>query len=958
MRIYLSSTSVDLKPYREAVLGALRRMGHDAAAMEDYGAEDQWPADKCVADVQSCQLYVGVFAWRYGFIPAGRQFSVTEMEYLAAREKGIPTLIFVLDPEIAWPPKFIDRGEKADRIEGLRGRLMNTHLVSLFSSPEDLAAKVATAVARAEGASGKAPQPAKGGPSWSLAEIRERAKKASEDYFEKMQRQRIFLPQVYVARADAESHLDGFSDPACSKTGMLLVGASGTGKTNTLCHWVRRFQENPARPKDVLLFLGGSTLPGGHFDLKQSILERLEVSGTMPEFLAAFASMRKDSDAQFIIVIDSVDKHPQPAELMRQIDDLIVLEEVLPWYKVIVSIAEIPYAKLRNDGFVPSARDYYAAPSPDGESLEVQIGLLNTKELSDAYMNYLKEPGFAPASTYGELTDEVRLSLRKPLVLRIVMELFHDRKVPDRVLGTEVLFEYCTKKIFRHPDRLFFVNRLVDFLYDNHATSASFDKIAREPDLRQALLDHSSESCYAHLLDEQVLEEQTKRVSSILPPQRSVAFTYDRLLEYLLLARLAERFGMRPDALLKLAKEAPAYLPLHGVLTTLLVTKAEENKAEEAAVVFQDGEPEVMRPLARRVFAELEHIRPMREGVPAREEPLGRLVEAMAKSHANFSVELLLGAAAELRKLGYLRRSASIYEELKPRAASLEPRLTVAYHRGRGLVNDELGHNAEALSEFQAALAVARSLKDRAAEQELLDDIGRIHLDLGDTKKALEALSASLAIDRELVAQSGGSAEAPPGEASSLWGLSRFHLLDGGAGAALEHAEGALKIRRELGDRRAVAESVLQLGRCQRRSGRAEDSLASVGEGLSIFREAGSKLGIAECLVELGYAQADLGKPAEASASLAEALARFKEIGSVERLAEVHSALGDQDRKAGLRDSALRHYVEALDLHRESGDDGPGGEVGRLRQMIAELRQPSAAGARTGAGAEGVPATR
>lgn len=32
MRIYLSSTSVDLKPYRQAVLGVLRRMGHEAAA--------------------------------------------------------------------------------------------------------------------------------------------------------------------------------------------------------------------------------------------------------------------------------------------------------------------------------------------------------------------------------------------------------------------------------------------------------------------------------------------------------------------------------------------------------------------------------------------------------------------------------------------------------------------------------------------------------------------------------------------------------------------------------------------------------------------------------------------------------------------------------------------------------------------------------------------------------------
>jgi len=36
MRIYVSSTSVDLKPFRQAVLDAIRGLGHEAVAMEDY----------------------------------------------------------------------------------------------------------------------------------------------------------------------------------------------------------------------------------------------------------------------------------------------------------------------------------------------------------------------------------------------------------------------------------------------------------------------------------------------------------------------------------------------------------------------------------------------------------------------------------------------------------------------------------------------------------------------------------------------------------------------------------------------------------------------------------------------------------------------------------------------------------------------------------------------------------
>ena len=85
--IYLSSTYEDLKDHREAVYRALRRLGHDVGAMEDYVATDQRPVDKCLADVAACDIYVGILAWRYGYVPADN--------------KGIPA---VRQPhDAAWP---------------------------------------------------------------------------------------------------------------------------------------------------------------------------------------------------------------------------------------------------------------------------------------------------------------------------------------------------------------------------------------------------------------------------------------------------------------------------------------------------------------------------------------------------------------------------------------------------------------------------------------------------------------------------------------------------------------------------------------------------------------------------------------------------------------------------------------------------------------------------------------
>ena len=37
--------------------------------MEDYVAADNRPVDKCLADVPRVDIYVGIFAFRYGYIP-------------------------------------------------------------------------------------------------------------------------------------------------------------------------------------------------------------------------------------------------------------------------------------------------------------------------------------------------------------------------------------------------------------------------------------------------------------------------------------------------------------------------------------------------------------------------------------------------------------------------------------------------------------------------------------------------------------------------------------------------------------------------------------------------------------------------------------------------------------------------------------------------------------------------
>ena len=101
--VYLSSTYCVLKEERKAVYRTLRQHRHDVVAMEDYGATDERPRDKCLAAVADSDLYVGIFAWCYGYVPPSHTQSITELEFREAAKRGNPCLLFPLSEDAPWP---------------------------------------------------------------------------------------------------------------------------------------------------------------------------------------------------------------------------------------------------------------------------------------------------------------------------------------------------------------------------------------------------------------------------------------------------------------------------------------------------------------------------------------------------------------------------------------------------------------------------------------------------------------------------------------------------------------------------------------------------------------------------------------------------------------------------------------------------------------------------------------
>jgi len=145
MKVFLSSTYIDLVEYRAEAKKALECMKQEVGGMEIFGARDEEPKTVALAELDQCDLVVPIYAYRYGFIPDGDDVSITEQEYLHAKSKGIPVLCFVVS-EKKWDIDFVDIDEKKKKLNDFKARILKGKTVDFFTTPTDLGMKVATSV--------------------------------------------------------------------------------------------------------------------------------------------------------------------------------------------------------------------------------------------------------------------------------------------------------------------------------------------------------------------------------------------------------------------------------------------------------------------------------------------------------------------------------------------------------------------------------------------------------------------------------------------------------------------------------------------------------------------------------------------------------------------------------------------------------------------------------------------
>ncbi|MHA1343738.1 MAG: DUF4062 domain-containing protein [Promethearchaeota archaeon] len=123
LKIFLSSTKLDLEKARESVLKFLGVIKSELISMEVFGSDETKPKDFCLEQVRQCNLFIGIYADRYGNIDEETGLSITELEYREALnilKEGclVGLLLYIINPEAKWPLNLIERDpEKIKKIK-------------------------------------------------------------------------------------------------------------------------------------------------------------------------------------------------------------------------------------------------------------------------------------------------------------------------------------------------------------------------------------------------------------------------------------------------------------------------------------------------------------------------------------------------------------------------------------------------------------------------------------------------------------------------------------------------------------------------------------------------------------------------------------------------------------------------------------------------------------------------
>jgi hypothetical protein len=141
-KIFVSGTYLDLVPYREAVITAIRKLlKYRDVDMESFGAHQEEPTVASLHELDQCDIYLGIIGHRYGHLTRGQSVSRAEYERAVATNKRL--FLYLADDEmVTLSSNLIEDDATRAKQRAFRELLAQRHTPYRFKSPADLAIAV------------------------------------------------------------------------------------------------------------------------------------------------------------------------------------------------------------------------------------------------------------------------------------------------------------------------------------------------------------------------------------------------------------------------------------------------------------------------------------------------------------------------------------------------------------------------------------------------------------------------------------------------------------------------------------------------------------------------------------------------------------------------------------------------------------------------------------------------
>ena len=297
LRIFLSSTQVDLLEARKNIIKFLGVLKSELLSMEMFGSDESKPIDFCLRQVRKCNIFIGIYAERYGFVDKSTGKSITELEYneaskmlRAGRLKAL--LLYVIDSSAKWPLNLIERDpQNIAKLEQFKREILSEHTVSFFQNTDELPFLILRDVIRKIGI----------GPErfFRAKEHKTVKYKSSLDRPVGMEYYGEDLARLFFGR---NLELDALVKQILNYRMSLLIGSSGVGKTSLLyAGLMNRVKEMGWQTALV------RPLREPVRNLRRFLWDQLLESDLPPEFdlsSVVRAASTAHSDRQLLIIID------------------------------------------------------------------------------------------------------------------------------------------------------------------------------------------------------------------------------------------------------------------------------------------------------------------------------------------------------------------------------------------------------------------------------------------------------------------------------------------------------------------------------------------------------------------------------------------------------------------------------------------------------------------------------